>query len=123
MDNLKSANILLFDAVGALVSAFFLGVVLVYLEEWIGIPVDVLYVLASVPVLLFILDLIFYIWFKYQWKKLIRVIAMANLIYAIISAGLLIIHAGVLEPLGWIYFIAEILILIGMVKIEFQLSS
>ena len=50
-------NIFLIDGLGALVSVFFLGVALPALEEIIGMPTHILYLLAVAPALFFGFDM------------------------------------------------------------------
>ena len=47
---LNSKKLFLIDGFGAIISAFLLGVVLVKFQEKIGVPVSVLYLLATIPV-------------------------------------------------------------------------
>ena len=46
---LNPKKLFLIDGFGAIISAFLLGVVLVKFEEKIGVPVSVLYLLATIP--------------------------------------------------------------------------
>ncbi len=46
---LKPKQLFLLDAFGALLSAFFLGFVLVKYQVYIGMPENVLYILALIP--------------------------------------------------------------------------
>jgi len=50
----------LLDAIGALVSALLLGVVLVKYQEIFGIPIPTLYVLAIIPCFFALIDLYSY---------------------------------------------------------------
>jgi hypothetical protein len=92
-------KLFLIDGVGALVSAFLLAVVLVQLESYFGIPSSALYFLAVFPVFFAIYD--FYCFYNVRNKldRLLKGIAVANLLYCCLSLGVLFYH---LETLTWL---------------------
>ena len=114
---------LLIDAVGALISAIMLGVILVRFEYLIGMPQNVLYLLAAIPSVFLIYDLISYAVDNANHRVLLRIIAFANLGYTLISGGLVYQHIVQLKVLGLVYFASEIIILIVLVRFELKLSS
>lgn len=111
------------DGLGALLSAFLLGIVLVHLTDLIGVPISTLYLLAFIPVLFGIYDLICF----YRWKeghaRYLKYIAFANILYCVLSVAMMINHADSLTALGWIYFILEILIVLAIATIEYTVSA
>ena len=115
---LNPQRLFLIDGLGALLSAFLLGVVLVQLQEWIGMPVNSLYFLAFLPCLFALYDAYCFFRVKENIAFFIRGIALANLSYCLISIGLALQHYQVLTTLGWAYFIIEILIVVALVAIE-----
>ena len=110
------------DGAGALLSAFFLGIVLVRLESIFGIPPSTLYFLASFPILFAVYDLICY----FRAKKLnifLKGIAIANLVYCILSLGLAFYHQGVITLWGWGYFLVEVLVIVILSRVELKVSN
>ncbi|MEM6633615.1 MAG: hypothetical protein AAF694_28335 [Bacteroidota bacterium] len=59
-DLFSPKKLLIIDGLGALLSAFLLGVVLVRFESQVGMPRNSLYVLAAFPCIFAIYDLISY---------------------------------------------------------------
>lgn len=113
-------KLLLLDGIGALVSAFMLGVVLVRLENYFGIPIRTLYFLAFLPCLFALYD-------YYSWRSenknhsnSLKVIAYVNIIYCCLSFGLAIYHNQELTLLGWAYIIIEIFVVLLIAMIELR---
>jgi len=116
-------KLFLIDGLGALLSAFLLGVVLVRLEHVFGIPVKTLYILAFLPCIFVIYDFYFFLRFKENQKYFLIGIAIMNLIYAFISLGLAFQHSLEITLFGWTYIIVEVLIIISLVTIELKTAS
>ncbi len=112
------------DGIGAIASAFFLGVVLVQLQHLIGMPRNTLYFLAILPILFVLYDAYAYQQVKkaYNWPYL-KVIAFVNLSYCFVSVAMLFLHYDALTTLGWLYFIGEILIILVLVVIELKVDA
>ncbi|MEZ4773978.1 MAG: hypothetical protein R3D00_12405 [Bacteroidia bacterium] len=110
----------LVDGAGALVSAFLLGVILVRWEQVFGIPASILYLLASLPVLFAVYDFYCYRTQKERPAVFLRAIAIANLLYCVLSLGLAIYHSQTITLWGWAYILSEILIVLILVKMEYR---
>ena len=111
-------RIFLIDGIGAICSAFFLGVVLVRLENLFGIPQHTLYLLASLPCLFTLYDLICFFRVKIKYALFIKGIALANILYCLLSVGFAIYHREVITQYGWIYISIEILLICVLVYFE-----
>ena len=119
-----SPNLLfLIDGIGALISAFMLGGVLVYFQSFIGMPTKILHILAILP--------IFYSIFSFwnfrrkpkKWKLFLKGIAVANIFYCCLTSAILVVCAQKITALGCIYFITEILIILLLVTLEWKTAS
>lgn len=119
----SNKKLFLIDGIGALVSILFLGVVLVWLVDMIGMPKNVLYLLASLPIFFAIYSFSCYIFLKGNWKPFLKGIAVLNLLYCFLTIGLLFFFDHNLTFLGWTYFIIELIILGVLITIEFKVSS
>jgi len=115
-----SKKLFLADAIGAMVSAFFLGIVLVQLNDLIGMPIKTLYILAVLPCFFAVYSFCCYFFIKKEWKSFLKIIAVVNLLYCCLTIGLMFFYSAELKVLGWIYFVAEILVIIALVSIEFK---
>ena len=118
---LNPKKLFLIDGCGAFLSAFFLGFVLIKLEELFGIPSSVLYFLATIPIFLVIYDV--YCYRRHlKIELLLKVIAVLNLVYCCISIGLISYYFNTIKILGWTYIIVEIILISFLAMIEFRVG-
>ena len=113
-------KLFLLDGFGALLSAILLGVFLVKLEKYFGIPKSSLYFLAVLPCLFAIYD--FYCYFKIEknLEQFLKRIAIVNLFYCCLSIGFAFYHYQKITHLGWAYIIIEIIIVVMIAIIELR---
>jgi len=116
-------QLFIFDGFGALLSAFLLGVVLVNLEKYFGIPKPTLYFLAFLPILFALYDFYVYKMVKKEFSFYLKIIAIVNLLYCVISIGLAFYHNNLITHLGWIYIVGEIIIVASLAIFELQTAS
>lgn len=117
---LRPPGIFLLDGSGALISAFSLGILLPLFQEFIGMPLEILWILAGIAALFALYSLTCYRAAGDKWKRLLTLIAIANGAYAILSLALVVIHFDMLKIWGLLYFGGEILILIGLITLEIK---
>ena len=120
---LTQKKILLIDSLGALLSAFMLGVVLVRFESTFGMPRKVLYFLSIIACILATYSFICYLLIKENRKPYLKIIACANLIYCCVTAGLTIYFNSVLTNWGFTYFLCEVAVIITLAIIELKSAS
>jgi hypothetical protein len=113
----------LLDSLGALLSAFLLGVVLPSFEPIFGMPRQVLYGLAALAGLFAIYSFWNYRWFKENWRPYLRGIAIVNLLYCGLTAALVIYFREELTKLGLLYFLLEMVVIIVLVMLEFKTTA
>ena len=123
IDRLGVRQLLLIDLVGALVSAFLLGVVLPISQALFGIPLSVLYTLAAVPVGFALLD-----WYSLGRSsegkvRGLRLIALLNGGYCGLSLVLGWWHRGQLTALGWGYLTGEVLVVLALAFLEWLVAD
>jgi len=116
-------NIFLLDGVGAILSGVMLGVVLPYFSEYVGLGRNVLYFLAAFPCVFLLYDIYCMLNVHLQHRKWIVGIAMANLVYAVISVVCLILYRNELTALGMFYFVTELIILIVLIFFELKYAK
>ena len=113
----------LIDGLGAILSAFLLGIVLVRLEHYFGIPSSTLYVLASIPILFAFYDLYCYNYVKNNLDHFLTTIAVMNITYCVLSLGIVFHHNDEITKWGWIYIVLEITIVLCLAVIEIQVAK
>jgi len=119
----QAHKLFLLDGLGALLSAFLIGVVLVKFNSLFGIPISALYFLALLPCLFAMYD-----FYCYQKKNIntglsLKIIAVVNVLYCCLSLGLAFYHREEITVLGWGYIIVEIVIVLVLAKLEFEVGE
>lgn len=115
-------RLFLFDSLGALLSAFLLGVILPSFESLFGMPSKVLYGLATLACLFAIYSFWNHARFKENWRPYLRGIAVVNLLYCCLTAALVIYFRQELTTWGLLYFLQEMVVIITLVVIEFRVA-
>lgn len=116
-------HIFLLDGLGALLSAFLLGVILTSFEPIFGMPLKVLYGLAALACLFAVYSFWNYVRFKENWRPYLRGIAIVNLLYCGLTAALVIYFRQELTMWGVLYFLLEMLIIIALATLEFNAAK
>ena len=117
----KPKRLFIIDGIGAFTSAFMLGIILVRLENIFGIPSSTLYLLATFPVLFIFFDC--YSYLNNNTSKHLKIIAVMNLLYCVLSIGLTIFHNQTISMFGWAYIIIEIIIIMILAFIQLNVSQ
>lgn len=120
---LPPKTLFLIDGLGALLSAFLLGVVLANFESTFGMPRKTLYFLSALACLFALYSFWNYWKFKGNGKPYLRVIATVNLAYCLLTASLVIYFRQELTTWGWLYFLLEMVVIIGLVVVEFRTAG
>jgi len=116
-------KIFLIDSFGALVSAFLLGFVCLWIYNFIGLPKSTLYFLASIPIFFIFYNFCCYFLIKNRLYFFINGIAIMNLIYSFISFICAIFHYKTITFLGWVYIFMEIIIICFLALFELKISN
>lgn len=117
---LNSQNVFLIDGIGALTSAFFLGFVLVMFEQFIGMPIHILLLLAILALIFALYSLSMHILKPEKWIRFLKAIGIINLAYCLLTLILIVVYFNHLTALGVAYFLVEIVVILILVKIEFR---
>jgi len=120
---LSPKMLFLIDGMGALLSAFLLGVILTRFESTFGMPRKSLYFLSFLPIIFAIYDFSCYLRIRKYWKSFLKIIAIARGIYCCISIGFVIHHFQELTNLGFIYFLLEFTIVIILASVELKTAA
>jgi hypothetical protein len=120
---LNPKRLFLIDFFGAVLSAFLLGIVLVKLESIIGMPSNVLYILAILACGFAVYSFLCYLFVKENWQPFLKIIAIINLSYCLVTMGLVIYFYQEITTLGHIYFILEMIVIVSLVSVELKTAS
>ena len=116
-------KLFLIDSLGALTTAFLLFVVLRNFNEYFGMPERILTYLSAFAVCFCIYSTTCFFFIKENWTPFIKGIGIANLLYCILTIGLIISNEPQLTTIGIAYFLGEIFIICGLVYIELNVAT
>ena len=112
--------VFLIDAIGALLSALFIFIILNYFENQIGLPAKTLIFLIIIAIVLSIFSFCCYLFQNNNLKQNLKVISRENILYCILTIFTLFAYRQVITKLGLLYFIFEIFIIFLIVKVELK---
>ena len=111
-------QIFLLDGLGAMLTAFLLGVVWTRLETLLGIPSKVLYLLAIVACVYACYAIYCYFLVRKSWRPCLKIIAFANILYCCLTVGVMYRFYQNFSLIGWGYFLGELMVLGTFIFIE-----
>ena len=111
------------DGLGAALSTFLLGVVLVKYEPLFGMPANVLYYLALAAAAFAVYSLSCFAFFPKKWPPFLHLIALVNLSYCCLTLYLLFHHQQLLSAWGNTYFILEIVLVVVLSIVEWRVAT
>jgi len=118
----KPKILFLIDSLGALLTAFFLFIVLRNFNEYFGMPKTILIYLSGIAACFCIYSTCCFFFLTKYWTPFINGISVANLLYCIVTMALLIFYYPQLTVIGTTYFLLEITIISGIVYLELNVA-
>ncbi|WP_341224430.1 hypothetical protein [uncultured Arcticibacterium sp.] len=119
----RPKKLFLIDGLGACLSAFLLGVVLVEFESLFGIPLGTLYFLALLPCLFILFDVYCYRTNSQNTAKHLLAIAFMNIGYCVLSLGFMVYHSDSMTSFGFGYIILEVIVVLGIAAFEIKVAK
>lgn len=119
---LSPRQLFLLDGIGALLSALSLGLVLTRYQQLIGMPLSTLRGLSGAACVFATYSLTCATLAPARWDRLLAGIGIANLSYCAATVLLLYVHASAMRPLGWLYFLAELAIVVPLAVFELSVA-
>jgi ABC-type long-subunit fatty acid transport system fused permease/ATPase subunit len=119
----KPRNLFLLDSLGAMITTFFLFVIMGKFNTYFGMPQTVVNYLAAIALCFCVYSAACFLFVKRNWTLFFRIIACANLLYCALTTVLLINYSSFLTPIGVSYFSAEIAIICLLSCIELKVAA
>jgi hypothetical protein len=116
----KPKTIFLVDGLGALGTASLLLLVLIKFQKYFGMPSETLSLLSIIAFTFTAYSILCFLFLKKNWGMFLKAIMIANLFYCCLTTGLLIHYRSLLTNMGLTYFIAEIVVIGGLLFVESQ---
>ena len=101
-------KLFLIDGSGAMLTAFLLFGILRSFNDYFSMPATTLIFLSLSALIFCLYDVICFLVLKANWAPYLMTISIANFLYSVFTAGLLIFHYSILTFLDLTYFITEI---------------
>lgn len=115
--------IFLMDGMGAILSAVLLALVLPFFVDLLGMPLETLFILSILPLGYAIYSLLCYLLDPFQWKFYLRVIALANFLYCLVTMVYLVLNLEQTTVFGELYFVLEMIIVASLATFELKMSN
>jgi len=106
------------DGVGALLSAFTLGIVLPIFQTWIGLPFPILFSLSLLALSYAIYSLVNAFGIIHYRPLWLKITIFGNIFYCATAGVLLGTFANQITALGAAYFLGELVIILGLAVVE-----
>lgn len=119
----KPKLLFLIDGLGALLSAFLYYIVLSNLISVFGMPKQALNLLCLLALGYAVFSLSTYMRKVENWRPYMKVIAGANLLHCILTGVFLFYYNASITGIGFLYFIVEIIIVVGLAIFELKTAS
>ena len=117
------SKLFLLDSLGALLSAFLLGIVLVSYEDAFGVPTKTLHILAIIALIFAFNSIYCYFRVNENWRIYMRIVSIANLLYCCLTLLLIFWLSPAITLLGISYFVLEIIVVVSLALIELQRAN
>lgn len=119
----KPRTLFLLDGLGAALTTFSLFFVLRHYYNYFGMPANILTCLSVIGLVYCAYSMSCYFLLKEFWTPYLRIIAISNFLYCILTMVFLYSYYNDLTRIGVTYFLLEILIVLSLVYIELIVAS
>ena len=118
LDRISPAYIFLVDGLGALLTAGFTYLLATFFIDWVGLPYEVLRILTLAALGMSAYSLSCHFFLKGNRRNWLMGIIVANLLYVLVTAILLLMYHDRLKLPGLIYFVSEFAVVFILVRWE-----
>lgn len=122
LEYISPARVFLIDGFGALLTAACIYLLATFFVDWVGLPFEVLRILTLVALGMSAYSLSCHFFLKGSRRNWLMVIIVANLVYVIATAILLLIYQDRLKWPGLIYFLSEFVVVFILVRWETKIA-
>jgi hypothetical protein len=118
---MKGQKIFLLDAAGAVVSVLFLSLLYSF-NEFFGVPQSLLRVFIFIALALASYSFTVYFVGPANWQLYLTIIGILNLTYCFYTVYGLVQYAHSVTLYGHLYFVGEVLVVLGLAAYELRLA-
>jgi hypothetical protein len=113
-------RLFLIDGLGAFITAFVIFFILRPFHEYIGLSPVLLLLLSIIAFMFSFYSFINFFFFQKNWIPYLRIIGIANTMYCLLTASLMLHYFHSLKIVGLLYFTLEIVVIAILIWIEFK---
>ncbi len=114
----RPRKIFAIDAIGAIVSALSLYVVILPLNSYFGVSLKIVWILGGASLAFFLFSMFCALTSGKQVVTKLRIVITANLLYGVLTAFLILWNHSSITGLGIAYFVAEYSVIFALVMLE-----
>ncbi|WP_269236610.1 hypothetical protein [Flavobacterium flavigenum] len=118
---IKPKNIFLLDGFGALLTTLLIFFVLRTFNDFFGLSKNTLEFLAALALVFSIYSVSCYFLVNNNWKTFLKIICTANILYCVLTFGIILYYFQSISVSGIAYFIGEIIVICGIVFLEIRI--
>jgi hypothetical protein len=118
LSRISPSMVFLVDGLGALLTATFTCLLMTFFIDWVGLPYEVLRILALVALGMAAYSLSCHFFLKSNKRKWLNVIILANLLYVLATAVLILVYYDRIKLPGLLYFLSEFIVVLVLVRWE-----
>ncbi|MGB4772050.1 MAG: hypothetical protein WBP58_11345 [Chitinophagaceae bacterium] len=122
LSSLSPDLVFLVDGLGALLTAGSIYLLARFFINWVGLPYEVLHILAMVALGMAAYSLSCHFFLKGNKRNWLNVIILANLLYVLATAVLILIYYDRIKLPGLIYFLSEFAVVLVLVRWERKIA-
>lgn len=119
----KPKTLFLVDALGAVLTTFSLYFILRPYHLYLGMPEQTLSYLTVLGLFYVAYSMSCYFLIQVQWARYLKILGIFNISYCLLTASLLFLYSMNITPLGYAYFLLEILIILLLAFLEFRIAN
>ena len=119
--NINPKTIFLIDGFGALLTSIILLAILMPFQDFFGMQKDILTLLSLIALAFAVYSFSCYFFLERNYKPFLFGISTANFMYCCLTLGLVYSFYSELTGFGVGYFLAEVVVVMGLVLVEWKL--
>jgi hypothetical protein len=117
----KPKNIFLLDGFGALLTTLLIFFVLRTFNDYLGLSKNNLEFLSIIALIFSIYSVSCYFLVSNNWKLFLKIICTANILYCVLTFGIILYYYQSISVLGIAYFLGEIMVICGIAFLEIRI--
>ncbi|MEJ8818466.1 hypothetical protein [Lacibacter sp. H407] len=116
-------QIFLTDSIGAMLTASILCSIAIGFPTFFGIPPHIVFILSAIAFTFAVYSFCCSYFMPARWRGYLMAIMIANAFYAVVTTGLVYNFYSSITRLGLFYFIAEIVVILFLILLEYKVLS